>query len=158
VEALLLPENQALLQGILLYYVLGVEADSSVVLTLSSATTLNGQDVNVIQRGSKLYINNAEVIVTDIDASNGVIHVLDTVLTQLPDALSSSVAEGEIELSWLDVPGEARTLEMTQDLVNPDGQPAPEVPVSEDGVSRVTINPGMQNAYYRLVIEEIPEP
>ena len=53
------------------------------VVKLSSATTGNGQDVTISTSGGTVKVNDAQVIKTDIVASNGVIHVIDTVL--LPD-------------------------------------------------------------------------
>ncbi len=50
------------------------------VVTLTSATTLQGDKVTIKVEGGKVFINDAEVIITDISASNGVIHVIDTVL------------------------------------------------------------------------------
>jgi len=50
------------------------------VVTLESADTVLGQQVVVKVEDGKVYINNAQVIITDIETSNGVIHVIDTVL------------------------------------------------------------------------------
>ena len=67
------------LADILLYHVIDGAVPASVVSTLSSATTLNGDDI-YISDGS-IYINGvAMVVTTDIQATNGIIHVLDTVL------------------------------------------------------------------------------
>ncbi len=53
---------------------------ASDVVTLDSATTLSGQDVMIKVDMGKVYVNDAQVIITDIEASNGVIHVVDTVI------------------------------------------------------------------------------
>jgi uncharacterized surface protein with fasciclin (FAS1) repeats len=53
---------------------------ASDVVGLSSAPTLAKKDLMVKVNMGKVYINDAMVIITDIEASNGVIHVVDTVL------------------------------------------------------------------------------
>jgi uncharacterized surface protein with fasciclin (FAS1) repeats len=50
------------------------------VVTLSEATTVNGADVDITVDGGSVMINDATVTATDIAASNGVIHVIDTVI------------------------------------------------------------------------------
>ena len=50
------------------------------VAKLSSATTVNGQEVRISTSGGTVKVNDAQVIKTDIVVSNGVIHVIDTVL------------------------------------------------------------------------------
>lgn len=78
IQALL--NDKPKLTGILLYHVLGSVVSSKAAAKAGYATTLNGQDVVISKRHEKLFINNARVIVRDIQASNGVIHVIDTVL------------------------------------------------------------------------------
>ncbi len=71
------------LKNILLYHVVAdVAVDSSAALSLagSSVTVANGDAVQVSVKGDTLFINDAAVTVTDINATNGVIHVIDTVL------------------------------------------------------------------------------
>ena len=50
------------------------------VVKLSSVKTVNGQDVQISTSGGTVKVNDAQVIKTDIPASNGVIHVIDTVI------------------------------------------------------------------------------
>jgi uncharacterized surface protein with fasciclin (FAS1) repeats len=50
------------------------------VVKLNSATTLEGSDVTVSVSDAGVKINNANVVATDIKTSNGVIHVIDTVI------------------------------------------------------------------------------
>jgi uncharacterized surface protein with fasciclin (FAS1) repeats len=50
------------------------------VVNLDEATTVNGRDVKISVADSGVQINDANVIKTDIEASNGVIHVIDTVI------------------------------------------------------------------------------
>jgi len=84
VDMLLLPENKAMLQAVLKYHVVAGEVKSAQVVTLTSATTLQGSDVAITVTGSTVKVNDATVTAADVEASNGVIHVIDTVL--LPPA------------------------------------------------------------------------
>lgn len=79
VESLLLPENKAKLSAILTYHVVSGKVLAADVVKLKSAKTVNGKSVTInTSKGVK--VNNANVTATDIKASNGVIHVIDTVL------------------------------------------------------------------------------
>ena len=72
------------LKDILLYHVVSGNVLAADVVTLESATTLQGQTVSVSVMGDVVKINDSQVIITDIQGSNGTIHVIDTVL--LPTA------------------------------------------------------------------------
>jgi len=78
VEALL--KDKAKLTAILTYHVVAGEVPASEVVKMSSAKTVNGKDVTVAVKSGKVMINNATVVTPDIKASNGIIHVIDTVL------------------------------------------------------------------------------
>lgn len=78
------------LQNILLYHVVPGEVKAAEVVKLSSATTAQGSDVQVSLSGGSVRINDARVLITDIQASNGVIHVIDSVL--LPPAEPAAVS------------------------------------------------------------------
>jgi uncharacterized surface protein with fasciclin (FAS1) repeats len=81
VESLLKPENKEKLKSILLYHVVPGKVPAAVVLKLDgqSVKTLQGNSIKVrTKHGVKL--DNATVVKTDVMASNGVIHVIDTVL------------------------------------------------------------------------------
>jgi uncharacterized surface protein with fasciclin (FAS1) repeats len=80
VEDLLKPENKAKLQAILTYHVVPGAVMASQVMSLKEAKTVNGQAVKVSTMGGSVMINNAKVIKADIKTSNGVIHVIDTVI------------------------------------------------------------------------------
>jgi transforming growth factor-beta-induced protein len=80
VDTLLKPENLDQLKSILLYHVVSGKVMAADVVNLTSADTLEGSPVNIKVENGKVYINDAEVIITDIETSNGVIHVIDTVL------------------------------------------------------------------------------
>jgi len=80
VDSLLLPENKAQLVAILKYHVVSGEVLAAEVTKLTSANTVEGQPVAISASDSGVRVNDANVIKTDVMASNGVIHVIDTVL------------------------------------------------------------------------------
>lgn len=80
VENLLKPENKAKLQGILTYHVVSGRVGSDTVVTLNAAKTVQGTDVKISLSGGAVMVNGAKVVKADIACSNGVIHVIDTVL------------------------------------------------------------------------------
>jgi uncharacterized surface protein with fasciclin (FAS1) repeats len=80
VESLLKPENKEKLKAILLYHVVSGDVTAAQVVKLSSAKTINGEDVKIAVNGGTVMVNDARVVKADIQASNGVIHVIDTVL------------------------------------------------------------------------------
>lgn len=84
-DSLLLPENKQQLTDILLYHVVPGKVMASDVVGLTSAPTVLGKDATVKVEDGKVFLNdNVEIIITDIETSNGVIHVIDAVL--LPPA------------------------------------------------------------------------
>jgi len=93
VESLLLPENKQALTDILLYHVISGKVLAADVVNLESATTVLGKDVAIKVDMGNVYINDAQVIITDIETSNGVIHVIDSVI--LPPA-EEAAAPGTI--------------------------------------------------------------
>jgi uncharacterized surface protein with fasciclin (FAS1) repeats len=78
IESLL--QDKEALTKVLTYHVVAGKVMSSDVVKLQSATTVQGQEVAVNTTGGKVLINDSEVVQADIEASNGVIHVIDTVL------------------------------------------------------------------------------
>ncbi|TVQ32378.1 MAG: fasciclin domain-containing protein [Phycisphaeraceae bacterium] len=94
VENLLKPENRSALQAILTYHVVSGKVMASDVTGLDYAETLNGQRVNINSSGG-VRINDARVTSTDIEASNGVIHVIDSViLPSMEDVVEVAVGAG----------------------------------------------------------------
>jgi uncharacterized surface protein with fasciclin (FAS1) repeats len=84
VESLLKPENKDQLVAVLTYHVVSGKVMAADVVTLESATTVQGQAVTISTSADGVMVNNAMVVATDVAASNGVIHVIDTVI--LPSA------------------------------------------------------------------------
>ncbi len=80
VEELLKPENIDKLTAILTYHVVAGKVKAADVVTLTEAKTVNGASVAIKVADGSVMIDNATVVKTDIDASNGVIHVIDTVI------------------------------------------------------------------------------
>jgi uncharacterized surface protein with fasciclin (FAS1) repeats len=80
VETLLKPENKAKLRSILTYHVVAGKVMSQDVVKLDSAKTVEGQSIAIKLGDGGVMINGAHVIKADIEADNGVIHVIDTVL------------------------------------------------------------------------------
>ena len=81
VENLLKPENKDKLTAILTYHVVAGKVYAKQVVDLSSATTVEGSDIAIAVKDGKVVLDdNSTVTKTDIKASNGVIHVIDSVL------------------------------------------------------------------------------
>jgi transforming growth factor-beta-induced protein len=93
VEALL--ADIPTLSNILLYHVVPGKVMAADVVKLSYADTAAGQPVLIKVDGDKVMVNNAQVVITDIEAANGVIHVIDTViLPPSADIVDTAVADG----------------------------------------------------------------
>jgi len=80
VENLLKPENRDKLRAILTYHVVAGNVMAADVVKLKSAKTVQGSSVKIDASNGKVKVDSANVVKTDIAASNGVIHVIDTVL------------------------------------------------------------------------------
>ena len=80
VESLLKPENKDKLIAVLKYHVVPGKVMAKDVVKVDSAKTAQGSSVTVTVEGKTVKVDNAKVIKTDIEASNGVIHVIDTVI------------------------------------------------------------------------------
>jgi uncharacterized surface protein with fasciclin (FAS1) repeats len=80
VADLLKPENKAKLIAILTYHVVPGKVLAAQVVNLNSAKTVNGQSITISTSGGTVMVDDARVVKTDILCSNGVIHVVDSVL------------------------------------------------------------------------------
>jgi uncharacterized surface protein with fasciclin (FAS1) repeats len=114
-----LAADPAKLKAVLLYHVVAGSVPASEVVKLSSAKTVNGASVAVKVDGGNVFVNDARVVAADVKASNGIIHVIDTVL--LPPAaapapqsiVKTAVASGQFKTlaSLLRKAGLVKTLE-----------------------------------------------
>jgi uncharacterized surface protein with fasciclin (FAS1) repeats len=98
-EALLMDPSGALTQ-ILLYHVVGAKALSTDLSDGQVITTLNGDSITVSIMDGNVYIDDAMVTVADIEADNGVVHVINAVLiptTTVFDIISASAAHNTLE-------------------------------------------------------------
>lgn len=89
VANLLKPENKDQLVSILTYHVAGARLKASDVVARDRIETLNGQQPVIAVSGSKVTIDDANIVKVDIPASNGIIHVIDKVLIPPPAAAAS---------------------------------------------------------------------
>ena len=80
VETLLKPENKDQLTAVLTYHVVAGQVPAKQVVDLKGAKTLNGQRVDIAVAGGKVTVDKANVVKTDIHCSNGIIHVIDSVI------------------------------------------------------------------------------
>ena len=79
-DDLLKPENKDKLAAILTYHVVSGKVMAKDVMTMKEAKTVNGQSVMVSMEADTVMIDSAKVVNADIECSNGVIHVIDTVI------------------------------------------------------------------------------
>jgi transforming growth factor-beta-induced protein len=84
VESLLKPENKSKLVSILTYHVVPGKVTAKKVVGLNGALTVNGQRIAINAGKKGVSIDNAKVVKTDVEASNGIIHVIDSVI--LPES------------------------------------------------------------------------
>ena len=96
VESLLKPENKAKLAAILTYHVVAGKVTAADVVKVKSAKSVQGSDIAVNVAGGKVKVNNANVVKTDIMCSNGVIHVIDSVILppEKKDIVDTAVGAG----------------------------------------------------------------
>jgi uncharacterized surface protein with fasciclin (FAS1) repeats len=79
-DDLLKPENKEKLVAILTYHVVPGKVEARQVAKMSEAKTVNGKELKIMAHDGKVMVDNADVVKTDIECSNGVIHVIDSVL------------------------------------------------------------------------------
>jgi uncharacterized surface protein with fasciclin (FAS1) repeats len=81
VESLLKPENKAKLVAILTYHVVPGKVMAADVVKVKSAKSVQGGDIGVeVKDGGVILNGKAKVVKTDVETSNGVIHVIDQVI------------------------------------------------------------------------------
>jgi uncharacterized surface protein with fasciclin (FAS1) repeats len=79
-ESLLKPENKEKLVSILTYHVVPKKVMAADVVKVDECKTVQGSTISIKTSGQKVMVDNATVVKTDIVCSNGVIHVIDTVI------------------------------------------------------------------------------
>src|SRR5690606_17542258 len=84
VENLLKPEQKGALQSVLTFHVVAGKVSAKDVMKLENATTLNGQRRSIRVVEGEVRVNGAKVVTTDIQCTNGIIHVIDAVV--LPES------------------------------------------------------------------------
>jgi uncharacterized surface protein with fasciclin (FAS1) repeats len=92
-QSLLEPENKALLTSILTYHVVPGRVMAADVVKISAARSLNGQQIDITANKSGVRVDNANVIKTDIETSNGVIHVIDAVILPSSDSIAATASK-----------------------------------------------------------------
>ncbi len=81
VEMLLKPENKEKLVSLLTYHVVAGAVNAEKVMSMKTATTVNGQRVDIAVKGGKVILDGkSTVTMADVKASNGIIHAIDTVI------------------------------------------------------------------------------
>lgn len=113
VETLLKPENKAKLQAILKYHVVSGTVMAADVVKVKGAVSLAGQRIAVKVDGGKVAVDGANVVKTDIKCSNGVIHVIDSVIlpsTDLIPAVADKAGSFKTLLAAVKAAGLAETL------------------------------------------------
>ena len=80
VDTLVKPENKAQLSGILTYHVIAGKVMSGDLTDGMKAKTVNGQEVTIHLKDGKVYVNDAEVVIADVETSNGVVHAINKVI------------------------------------------------------------------------------
>ncbi len=80
VESLIEPANKAKLQGILTYHVVAGKVMSTDLSDGMKAKTVNGAEITIHLKDGKVLINDAEVVVANVETDNGVIHVINKVI------------------------------------------------------------------------------
>ena len=92
VETLLKPENKGKLASILTFHVVPRKVYAKQVVGLTGAKTLNGQRVDIAVEGGNVMVNGAKVVSTDIQCTNGVIHVIDAVILPADKTIPATAA------------------------------------------------------------------
>ena len=80
VESLVEPGNKEKLAGILTYHVLAGKVLSTDLTDGMTATTVNGEEITIHLTGGKVLVNDAEVVIADVETDNGVIHAINKVI------------------------------------------------------------------------------
>jgi transforming growth factor-beta-induced protein len=94
---LLKPENKAKLAGILTYHVVPGNLPAAKVVAATSLTTVQGASLAIVAGKDGVTVNGAKVVKTDVTASNGVIHVIDTVVLPPENIVATAAKAGKFQ-------------------------------------------------------------
>ncbi len=94
IEVLLDPANQGLLQKVLTYHVISGDIRAADLTDGATVATLQGSPVTIDLSGATPKVNGANIIATDIVVENGVIHLIDAVLTENLDIVDQAIVNG----------------------------------------------------------------
>jgi len=96
--SLLEPKNRDMLTNILTYHVVPGRVSAKQVIKLDNAAAVNGQRLPILVSDSGVSVAGSKVVVTDIECSNGIIHVIDTVMMPATkDIIGTAVAAGSFK-------------------------------------------------------------
>jgi uncharacterized surface protein with fasciclin (FAS1) repeats len=93
--SLLKPENRDKLTAILTYHVVPGKVMAKDVVKIKGASSLNGQQIGIKVSEESVFVDNAKVIKTDIRCSNGIIHVIDSVIMPSFDDIVATAVKAE---------------------------------------------------------------
>merc|ERR1712072_998185 len=97
---LLDPKNIKELQAVLEYHVVpGAAVHAADLKEFQKVKALEGQDVTIVKRDGSVFVNHAKVITADVDASNGVVHIIDRVLIPPTSLLANGPTKNIVELA-----------------------------------------------------------
>lgn len=93
VETLLKPENKAKLIQLLTYHVVPGRIDAAHVVKINSAASVAGPSISIVNKNNAVMVDNANVVATDISCTNGLIHIIDSVIMPR-DIVDTAVSAG----------------------------------------------------------------
>ncbi len=111
VEALLKPENKGKLAAVLTYHVVAGKVAAKDVVKLNGAKSLNGQRIDILAKGGKVMVDGANVVKTDIECSNGIIHIIDSVILPSSDGIVATAEKAGAFKTLLAAAGAAELVE-----------------------------------------------
>ncbi len=147
-------QNPGQLREILLYHVVHGPRLRAAQLGNGNVTTMQGSPLRIQVNQAGVLINQASVISADIEAGNGVIHVIDQVVLPADGfqelTLTASVKGSLLTLVWPSAAEEARTLEVAETPSGP-WSPVEIAPTSNNGVSKVELEASAPMRFFRVV-------
>ncbi len=128
----LLADKEALTK-VLLYHVVSGSLPAADMVTLNSADTVAGLPVAIKVDGGKVMVNDAQVIIPDLAASNGIIHVIDTVLLPpVSEELGSTSPPGEQPAGTEEAGGDTTIVVIKPEAATPAAAPTVNVTIEAD--------------------------